>query len=91
MENCKLVSTPLAQNEKLSKEDDSEDADVKQYRSIIGSLLYLTATRPDMMYAISMLARFMQKPSQIHLQAIKRVLSKRNLRLWNMVQVHKKL
>uniref|UniRef100_A0A803N215 DUF4283 domain-containing protein n=1 Tax=Chenopodium quinoa TaxID=63459 RepID=A0A803N215_CHEQI len=74
MENCKPVSTPLAQNEKLSKEDDSEDADLKQYRSIIGSLLYLTATRLDMMYAVSMLARFMQKPSQIHTQAIKRVL-----------------
>uniref|UniRef100_A0A803MTM6 Reverse transcriptase Ty1/copia-type domain-containing protein n=1 Tax=Chenopodium quinoa TaxID=63459 RepID=A0A803MTM6_CHEQI len=59
MDNSKSGQYPLlalAQIEKLSKEDNSEDADVKQYRSIIGSLLYLIATRPDMMYVVSMLA-----------------------------------
>lgn len=74
MEHCKPVSTPLAQSKKLSKNDDSREVDVKLYRSMIGSLLYLTATRSDMMYSVSMLSKFMNKPTQIHLQAIKRVL-----------------
>ncbi|BBN67326.1 hypothetical protein Prudu_42S000600 [Prunus dulcis] len=51
LKDCKAVSTPLAMNEKLSKEDGSEQADEKVYRQIVGSLLYLTATRPDIMFA----------------------------------------
>ena len=74
MEWCKPISTPLAQNEKLSKDDDSGEADSTRYRSIIGSLLYLTATRPDLMYATSVLSRFMQKPTQAHMKGVKRVL-----------------
>ncbi|CAL9011632.1 unnamed protein product [Prunus brigantina] len=49
--DCKAVATPLAMNEKLSKEDGSEQADESVYRQIVGSLLYLTATRPDIMFA----------------------------------------
>lgn len=47
MEGCSPISTPISQNEKLCKNNDSEVADLKRYRSIIGSLLYLTAKRPD--------------------------------------------
>ncbi|KAA3487033.1 Copia protein [Gossypium australe] len=46
MENCKLVTTPLVSNEKLSKSDNSEKVDASDYRSLIGNLLYLFATRP---------------------------------------------
>ncbi|XP_042974667.1 uncharacterized mitochondrial protein AtMg00810-like [Carya illinoinensis] len=74
MAECKSVATPLIVNEKLKKEDGAKEADVVAYRSLIGSLLYLVTTRPNIMYATSLLSRFMQCPSQIHFGAAKRVL-----------------
>lgn len=74
MEGCNSVPTPLVVNEKLQKEDGSKEVDASIYRSLVGSLLYLTATRPDIMYAASLLSRFMHKPTQIHFGTAKRVL-----------------
>ncbi|KAK2404761.1 putative mitochondrial protein [Trifolium repens] len=74
LESCKPVSTPLAVNEKLSKVDGDDKADVTQYRSLIGCLLYLTATRPDLMFSASLLSRFMHSPSVTHFGVGKRVL-----------------
>ncbi|GKV38975.1 hypothetical protein SLEP1_g46821 [Rubroshorea leprosula] len=74
MENCKPVSTPLVQNERLSRDDQETKVDSSYYRSLIGSLLYLIATRPDLMFAASYLSRFMSAPSKLHLVAAKRVL-----------------
>ncbi|CAL2249531.1 unnamed protein product [Prunus armeniaca] len=74
MYGCKTVATPLITNEKLRKEDGSSKANESVYRSLIGSLLYLTTTRPDIMYSTSLLSRFMQNPSQIHYGAAKRIL-----------------
>ncbi|KAG6524805.1 hypothetical protein ZIOFF_014749 [Zingiber officinale] len=74
MLGCNPVSTPLIMGEKLKKEDGGKAADVTHYRSLIGNLLYLTATRLDLMYAASLLSRFMQSPSHFHLGAAKRVL-----------------
>ncbi|KAG6526813.1 hypothetical protein ZIOFF_016814 [Zingiber officinale] len=74
MLGCNPVSTPLIMGEKLKKEDGGKAADVTYYRSLIGNLLYLTATRPDLMYVASLLSRFMQSPSHFHLGAAKRVL-----------------
>ncbi|CAL2249603.1 unnamed protein product [Prunus armeniaca] len=54
MYGCKIVATPLITNEKLRKEDGSSKANESVYRSLIGSLLYLTTTRPDIMYATSL-------------------------------------
>ncbi|KAL0283355.1 UNVERIFIED_CONTAM: hypothetical protein Sangu_2894600 [Sesamum angustifolium] len=53
MESCKTVTTPLVTGEKYQKEDGSQKVDGSMYRSLIGSLLYLTATRPDIMFAKS--------------------------------------
>ncbi|KAL0393106.1 UNVERIFIED_CONTAM: Retrovirus-related Pol polyprotein from transposon RE2 [Sesamum radiatum] len=50
MESCKTVTTPLVTGEKYQKEDGSQKVDGSMYRSLIGSLLYLTATRPDIMF-----------------------------------------
>ncbi|KAM1634488.1 hypothetical protein ACFXTN_011416 [Malus domestica] len=72
--DCKPVATPLAVNDKLSKMDGSEQADEGLYRQIVGSLLYLTATRPDIMFAASLLARFMHGPTRKHMGTAKRVL-----------------
>lgn len=74
MTDCKLVATPLIANEKLKKEDRGKLTEGATYRSLIGSLLYLTSTRPDLMFATSTLSRFMQNPSQVHFGAAKRVL-----------------
>ncbi|GAV78017.1 hypothetical protein CFOL_v3_21485, partial [Cephalotus follicularis] len=72
--SCKPVSTPLVLNEKLSKDDGTDMADSSVYRSLIGNLLYLTATRPDLIYSASLLSGFMQSPSKIHFGTVKRVL-----------------
>ena len=61
-------------NEKLKKEDGEKMVDETHFRSLVGNLLYLTATRPDVMFAASLLSRFMHYPSHLHLGVAKRVL-----------------
>ena len=68
------MTTPLVATKKLSKDEGSESANEEQYISIVGSLLYLTATRLDIMYASSLLARFMHCPTNKHYETAKRVL-----------------
>ena len=57
-EYCKPVSTPMTVGCKLSKEDESKEVDKKSYRSMIGSLLYVTASKLDVKQVIGMVARF---------------------------------
>ena len=64
----------MTTSEKLSKDDDFEKIDEGLYRSLIGSLLYLTASRPDILFVVSVLSRFMHSPSEKHFLAGKRVL-----------------
>ena len=59
MDRCKPVATPLVINEKLSKDDAAAKVDASVYRSLIASLLYMSATRPNIMYPTSLLLRFM--------------------------------
>eukprot|EP00253_Pinus_taeda_P034058 PITA_34058 len=58
---------------KLTKEDSNKDFDPKLYKSIVGSLMYLTATRSDIMHAVSLISRFMERPKETHWQATKRI------------------
>lgn len=74
MEECKSVSTPMSQKEKFQKKDESEPPDERVYRSLIGCLMYLTATRPDIMFPVSVLSRFLNCASELHMVAAKRVL-----------------
>jgi len=55
LESCKEVATPLAQNEKISKNDSEKLEDPSAFRSLVGSLLYLTTTRPDLMFPAGLL------------------------------------
>lgn len=74
MEECKAVSTPMKQKEKLSKEDGVDKVDEGYYMSLIGCLMYLTTTRTNILFAISLLSRFMHCASEMHLKAARRVL-----------------
>nr|GEY75791.1 hypothetical protein [Tanacetum cinerariifolium] len=70
----------------LLKDHDSEDVDVHTYRSMIGSLMYLTSSRPDIMFAVCACARFQVTPKASHLHAVKRIFRylkfKPHLALW---------
>nr|XP_048324762.1 secreted RxLR effector protein 161-like [Ziziphus jujuba var. spinosa] len=74
MSGCKTVATPLDNCQTMKKEDGSPPANSSTFRSLIGSLLYLTTTRPDIMYATSLLSRFMQNPTKVHYGVAKRIL-----------------
>ena len=68
------MGTPMNLKEKLSKEYGTGKADEAQFRSLIGCLMYLTATRPDILNAVSVLLRFMHCASELLFKAAKRVL-----------------
>ena len=74
MQDSKATITPTVMGLKISKEDSSKHFDPSVYKSIVGSLMYLTATRPDIMYAVSLISRFMEKPKETHWQAAKRIM-----------------
>eukprot|EP00253_Pinus_taeda_P020649 PITA_20649 len=74
MQECKAAITPTVMGLKLSREDSSKDCDPSLYKSIVGILMYLTATRPDIMYVVSLVSRFMERPKEAHWQAAKRIL-----------------
>lgn len=74
LKDYKAVSTPLAVNGKLCKADGNESADEGLHMKIMGSLLYLIATRLDLMYTTCLLAQFMHSPTRKHLGIAKRVL-----------------
>ncbi|KAL6332552.1 hypothetical protein AAG906_008972 [Vitis piasezkii] len=86
LESCKEVATPLAQNEKISKNDGEKLEEPSAYRSLVGSLLYLTVTRPDLMFPASLLSRFLSSPRNVHMGVAKRVLKyvkgTTNLGIW---------
>ncbi|GKB51352.1 hypothetical protein Tco_0902105, partial [Tanacetum coccineum] len=66
-------STPIETNKALLKDDEVEDVNVHLYRSMIGYLMYLTASRPDIMFAMCACARFQVTPKVSHLHAVKRI------------------
>ena len=74
MSEFKAMSTPLEHNAKLYNEDGSKDVDDTLYRQLLGSLNYLTTTRPDIAYPVNILSQFMAKPSKSHWKATKKVL-----------------
>nr|GEZ76484.1 hypothetical protein [Tanacetum cinerariifolium] len=69
----KSASTPIDAEKPLLKDSDGEDVDVHTYRSMIGSLMYLTSSRPDIMFAVCACARFQVTPKVSHLNAVKRI------------------
>jgi hypothetical protein len=71
MEYCSPVSTPMVTGCKLRKDDESSKANQTLYRSMIGSLLYVTTSRPDSMQTVGLVALFQVVPKETHMEALK--------------------
>jgi hypothetical protein len=74
MEECNTAETPIPLATKLSKKNEGPIVDPTLYKILVGSLLYLTATRPDIMYAANLVSRFMESPKDSHWKMAKRIL-----------------
>ena len=74
MQDCNPVSTPMEQNLKPTSNEGSTIEDPTKYRQLVGSLIYLTTTRPDINFAIGIPSKFMHQPCEGHWNATKRVL-----------------
>ena len=64
----------MSHSSKLDKDEDGKNVDQKVYKSMIGSLLYLTASKPDILFSVCMCARFQSDPKESHLSAVKRII-----------------
>ncbi|GJU24732.1 putative ribonuclease H-like domain-containing protein [Tanacetum coccineum] len=71
--SVKTASTPMETNKALVKDEEAEDVDVHLYRSMIGSLMYLTASRPDIMFAVCACARFQVTPKTSYFNDVKSI------------------
>jgi hypothetical protein len=74
MRNAKPIKTPMVTNGHLDLDTGGETIDQKVYRSMIGSLLYLCASRPNIMLSVCMCARFQANPKEVQLRAVKRIM-----------------
>ncbi|XP_022004484.1 uncharacterized mitochondrial protein AtMg00810-like [Helianthus annuus] len=74
MTNCTALSTPMEYGLRLSKQDMDDEVDSNLYRRLVGSLMYLTNTRPDLMFAVNKISQFMEQPKRSHWEAGKRIL-----------------
>ncbi|GJV28972.1 putative ribonuclease H-like domain-containing protein [Tanacetum coccineum] len=84
--SVKTVSTPIETQKPLVKDEEASDVDVYLYRSMIGSLMYLTASRPDIMFEVCACSRFQVTPKTSYLNVVKRIFrylrGKPKLGLW---------
>ncbi|GKE14986.1 hypothetical protein Tco_1422563 [Tanacetum coccineum] len=81
--DVRTASTPMDTKNPLLKDSDGDDVDVHLYRSMIGSLMYLTLSRPDIMFTVCACARFQVTPKVSHLHNVKRIFSKLGYEVYN--------
>ena len=74
MSNCNPICTPVATGLRLTKKGEGRDINPTLFKSLIGSLRYLTITRPDIVYGVGLLSRYMERPKESHWVAAKRIL-----------------
>ena len=74
MLDCKSISTPMDPNVRLQKDKGKDLENVTMYRQLVGSLIYLTLTRPDISYVVGVVSRYMSNPKKSHLDAVRRIL-----------------
>ncbi|GJU84012.1 retrovirus-related pol polyprotein from transposon TNT 1-94 [Tanacetum coccineum] len=73
LKDSELIKTPISTKTKLTRDEEGESVDNTKYRGMIGSLLYLTASRPDIIFSVCLCARFQEDPKTSHLEAVKRI------------------
>ncbi|XP_071719071.1 secreted RxLR effector protein 161-like [Rutidosis leptorrhynchoides] len=74
MTDCKPVDTPMIPNQKLYMDDETGLADKGQYQRMVGKLIYLVHTRPDIAHAVGVVSQFMQQPHVHHMEAVIRII-----------------
>ncbi|XP_028070908.1 uncharacterized protein LOC114273348 [Camellia sinensis] len=74
MLGCKACATPLEPNQKLEDGEGGEAVDRGSYQRLVGKLIYLSHSRPDIAVTISVVSQFMHAPHQIHFEAVMRIL-----------------
>ena len=74
MMDCKAMATPMALNLKLLSDASSESVDATMYHQMIGSLMYLTNTRLDILFAVNTLSQYLTDPRSVHLTTAKHIL-----------------
>jgi hypothetical protein len=74
MEDCNGVGSPIVPGCRLTKNDGGKAADASEYKQMVGCLMYLLASRPDLSYSVCLVARFMDRPTEIHVAAVKRIM-----------------
>jgi hypothetical protein len=74
MADSNSAQTPMEERLKLSQNSEAEEEDATLYRKLISSLRYLVHTRPDLIFVVGCLSRFMQRPTSQHMAALTRVL-----------------
>ena len=72
--DCKPADTPIMQNHRLGEYPDQEPTDKEGYQRLVGKLIYLSHTRPDIAYSVSVVSRFMHSPRNRHMEAVMRIL-----------------
>ncbi|KAI3715360.1 hypothetical protein L6452_22340 [Arctium lappa] len=86
MEDCKSIGTPMAPGTKIHADPSGTSVDLRTYRGMIGSLMYLTSSRPDIMFSTCLCSRYQVAPKESHLAAVKRIFiylkGTANLSLW---------
>ncbi|GJZ17613.1 hypothetical protein Tco_0553736 [Tanacetum coccineum] len=73
MESCDPVGTPMKIKDKLKLDQNGSPVDATKYHSMIGALMYLTSSRPNIVHATSLRARYQAKPTEKHLKEVKRI------------------
>ena len=74
MESSNPTKTPMVPRFKLIKDEGGTQIYSTQYKKIIGSLMYLTVSRPDLMYVMSLVSRYMERATTLHMTVVKRIL-----------------
>ena len=74
MEHSNPTKSPIVPGCKLTKDEGGAKVDPTKYKQMIGCLMYLTVSRPDLMYVMGLVSRYMEKPTELHMMAVKRVL-----------------
>ncbi|XP_022890911.1 uncharacterized protein LOC111405988 [Olea europaea var. sylvestris] len=74
IEDCKHVCTPVKCGIKLSKDDEDEKVNPTLFKSLVGNLRYLTCTRPDILFGVGLISRYMETPPMTHMKTAKRIL-----------------